>query len=95
MPVTLIPNCLFNALTEVEPLITTYKDVKNQTIQFIGETKSMVKTNQETLKLLLLITRKTTTPSMGLHWMQRLGLYLNTNNIEIRTQKYNKKKSPI
>ena len=31
----------------------------------------------------MLITRKTTTLLMGLDWMQRLGIHLNTNNSEI------------
>ena len=83
-PVTLIPNCPFNKLTKVEPLTTTYKDVNNQKIEFNGQTKTMVKTNQETLKLPLLITRKTTTSLLGLDWMQRLGIHLNTNNSEIQ-----------
>ena len=86
-PVTLIPNCLFNELTEVEPLITTFKNVNNQKIDFIGQTKAMVKTNKETLKITLLITRKTTTPLMGLDWMQQLEIHLNTYNRKI--QKHN------
>ena len=44
-PVTLIPNCLFNELTEVKPLIFTYKDVNNQKIELIDQTKAMIKTN--------------------------------------------------
>ena len=44
----------------------------------------MVKTNKETLKLSLLITMKTTTPLMGLDWMQRLGIPLNSNNSEVQ-----------
>ena len=68
-PVTLIPNCLFNELIEVEPLITTYKDVNNQKIEIVGQTKTIVKTNKETLNLPLLITRITITPLTGLDWM--------------------------
>ena len=68
----------------MEPLITTYKDVNNQKIEFIGQTKAKVKANKETLKLPMLITRKTTTPLMGLDLMQRLGIHLNTNNREIQ-----------
>ena len=30
------------------------------------------------------ITRKTTTPLMGLNWIQRLGIHLNTNNSKIQ-----------
>ena len=39
-PVTLIPNCLFNKTTEAEPLITTYRDVNNHWIEFIGQTEA-------------------------------------------------------
>ena len=85
-PVTLNPNCVFNELTEVEPLITTYKGVNNQKIEFIGQTKAMFKTNKETLKLPLLITRKTRTPLLGQDSMQRLGNHLNTNNSELQIQ---------
>ena len=45
--VTLIPNCLFNGITEVEPLITFYKDVNNERIEFTEQTKATVKTNNE------------------------------------------------
>ena len=59
----------------------------------------MVKTNKETLKLSLLITRKATTPLMGLDWMQRLGIHLNTNNSIIQIHNIQmvgiKAKSPI
>ena len=38
-PVTLIPNCLFNKTTEVEPIITTYRVVHIHRIEFTGQTK--------------------------------------------------------
>ena len=115
-PVWLIPNCLFNELTKVETLITSYKNANNQKIELIGQTKAMVKTfifsirstgvripsdhkkaqmpnmeelisrktpiyfHKETMKIPLLITRKTTTPLLGLDWMQWLRIHLNTNN---------------
>ena len=50
-PVTLIPECLFSKITPVEPLNTTYKDVNNQKIFFVGHPKDMVKTNKETIEL--------------------------------------------
>ena len=37
-PVTLIPNSLFKAITEVEPLITTYEDVNNQRSGYTAQT---------------------------------------------------------
>ena len=36
-PVTLIPECLFNDITTIKPLKTTYKDVNNQMIEFTGK----------------------------------------------------------
>ena len=79
-PVTLIPECLFSKITPIEPLKTTYKDVNNQKISFTGQTKAIVKTNKETMELPLLITKAQTAPLMGLDWMQRLKINLNSNN---------------
>ena len=56
----------------MEQLISTYRDVNNQNIEFIGQAQATGKTNNETIKLTLLITKATTTPLMGLDWMQRL-----------------------
>ena len=61
--------------------------MNNQKIEFIAQTKAMVKTNKETLNLPLLITRMTTTPLLGLDWIQRLGIHLNTNNSKIQINK--------
>ena len=65
-PVTLIPNCLLNKTTEGEPLNTTYRDVNNNQIEFTGQTKTLLKTNNKTVKLSLLITKRTPSPLMGL-----------------------------
>ena len=62
--------------TPLEPLKTTYKDVNNQKIDFVGQTKATVKTNIETIELTLLITKAQTAPPMGLDWMQRLKISL-------------------
>ena len=45
-PVTLIPECLFNKTTPLEPLKTTYKDVNNRKIDFVDQTKATVKTDR-------------------------------------------------
>ena len=79
-PVTLIPECLFSKITPIEPLKTTYKVVNNQKISFTGQTKAMVKTNKETMELPLIVTKAQTAPLMGLDWMQRLKINLNSNN---------------
>ena len=54
---TLIPKCLFNDITTIKPLKTTYKDVNNQRIEFTGQTNALVKTNKETFEIPLLITK--------------------------------------
>ena len=83
-PVTLIPGCLFNDITTIKPLKTTYKDVNHQRIEFTGQTNALVKTNKETIELPLLITKAKTSPLMGLDWMQRLTINLSSNNETIQ-----------
>ena len=83
-PVTLIPECLFNDITTIKPLKTTYKDVNNQRIEFTGQTNALVKTNKETIELPLLITKAKTSPLMILDWMQRLQINLSSNNEAIQ-----------
>ena len=68
----------------MEPLITTYRDVNIHQIEIIGQTEASVKTNNKTMKLPLLITKETTSPLMGLDWMERLGIHINTINSEIQ-----------
>ena len=65
-PGTLIPQRLFNKITEVKELKTNYKDVNDNKIDFLGQTKALVKTNSTTLQLPLLITKTNITPLMGL-----------------------------
>ena len=83
-PVTLIPQRLFNKITEVEELKTNYKDVNDNKIDFLGQTKALVKTNSTTLQLPLLITKTNITPLMGLDWMKRLGITVNTTTDDIK-----------
>ena len=83
-PVTLIPERLFNDITTIKPLKTTFKDVNNEKIEFTGQTNALVKTNKETIELPVLITKAKTSPLMGLDWMQRLKIYLSSNNEAVR-----------
>ena len=83
-PVTLIAQRLFNKITEVEQLKTNYKDVNDNKIDFLGQTKALVKTNSTTLQLPLLITKANITPLMGLDWMKRLRITLNTTTDDIK-----------
>ena len=83
-PISLIPQRLFNKITEVEELKTNYKDVNDNKIDFLGQTKALVKTNSTTLQLPLLITKTNITPLMGLDWMKRLGITVNTTTDDIK-----------
>ena len=83
-PVTLIPQRPFNEITKVEKVETNYKDVNNNTIEFVGSTEAMVRTNNTTLQLSILITKANITPLMGLDWMKRLEISLNTTNENLK-----------
>ena len=85
-PVTVIAEGLFNKITPLERLKTTYKDVNNQKIDFTGQTKATVETNKETIEFPLLNTKTQTAPVMGLDWMQRPKINLSSNNDAIRNQ---------
>ena len=96
-PVTLIPEYLFNKLNKSEPFETTYKDVNNQKIEFIGQTKAMVKANKEETELPILITKAQTSPLMGLDWLQRLNIKINSDKdgIQIHNIKLDKTEKRI
>ena len=78
--VTLIPHGTFNDNSEVTKLYTNYKEVNDNKIEFLRQTKATIKTNKQrnkqtnkqtnntTLQLPLLITKANITPLMGLHW---------------------------
>ena len=83
-PVTLTPQSLFNEITRVEKMNTDYKDVNDNKIEFVGQTNATVKTNKTTLQLPLLITRANITPLMGLDWMKRLEITINSNTEAIK-----------
>ena len=71
-PVTIILNCLFNYITEVEPINTTYEAVSNQKIESTGPIQATVKTNQETIHSPLPIPKAITSLLNGLDRMQQL-----------------------
>ena len=61
-----------------------YKDVNDNKIEFIGQTTATVKTNTTTLQRPLLITKANITPFMGLDWMKRLKITINSNTEAIK-----------
>ena len=78
--VTLLPEFLFNKITPIEPLKINNKDLNCRKINFTGQTKATVKTNKETIEVLLLITKTQTAQLMGPDWMERLHINLSSNN---------------
>ena len=89
-PATLLPQRLFNDISEVTKLntsYTSYKDVNDNKIEFLVQTTATVKTNNMTIQVPLLITKANIPPLMGLDWMNRLGIALNTTSEDI--EKYN------
>ena len=77
-PVTLIPKSLFNRITPLKPLKTEYRDVNDNKIQFEGKTTATVEINGQRNNLEVLITTKKTNPLLGLDWMKKLGITLDT-----------------
>ena len=83
-PVTLIPQRRFNRITEIEKYKTKYKKVNNNKIDFCSQTTATVNSNNTTLQLPLLTTKPNFTRLVGLDWMIRLGIALNTTIDDIK-----------
>ena len=81
-PVTLIPKSLFNRITPLKPLKTEYRDVNDNRIKFEGKTTATVEINGKRNDLLILITTKKTNPLLGLDWMKKLGITLETGRTD-------------
>ena len=77
-PVTLIPKSLFNRITPLKPLKTEYRDVNDNRIKFEGKTTAIVEIHGERNDLEILVTTKKTNPLLGLDWMKKLGITLDT-----------------
>ena len=59
--VPLIPQRIFNSVSKKEKTNTNYKDVFDNKIEFVGQTKATVKTSKTTFQLPLLITKANNT----------------------------------
>ena len=77
-PITLIPKSQFNRKTPLRPIGTEYRDVNDNRIKFEGKTTASVEINGKRNELELLITTKKTNPLLGLDWMEKLGITLDT-----------------
>ena len=78
-PVTSIPKSQFNGTTPLRPIGTEYRDVNDNQIKFEGKTTASVEINGKRSDLELLITTKKTNPLLGLDWMEKLGITLDTD----------------
>ena len=78
-PVTLISKSQFNKITQLRSLETEYRDVNDNRIQFEGKTSAKIEINATQKELELLITiKKITNPLLGLDWIEKLGMTLET-----------------
>ena len=81
-PVTLIPKSLLNRITTLKPLKTDYRDVNDNRIKFEGKTISTVEINGKRNDSEILVTIKKTNPLLGLNWMKKLGITLDTGKTD-------------
>ena len=79
-PITLIPKSKFNNITTMKPVTTDYRDVNDNKIKFEGKTTANIRIDGKKRQLELLVTTKQTHPLLGLDWMEKLGITLNTDN---------------
>ena len=77
-PVTLIPKSQFNGIAPLRPIGTEYRDVNDNGKKFEGKTTASVEINGKRNDLELSITTKKINPLLGLDWMEKLGITLDT-----------------
>ena len=87
-PVTLIPKTKFSIITTMKPVTVDYRDVNDKKIQ--RKTTFNIEIDGTERKLELLITTKQTHPLLGLDWMEKLGITLNTGNNVQTIKHFNK-----
>ena len=66
----------------MKPLKTEYRDVNDNRIKFEGKTTATVEINGKRNDLEILITTKKTNPLLGLDWMKKLGITLETGRTD-------------
>ena len=81
-PVTLIPKSLFNRITPLKPLKAEYRDVNDNRIKFEGKTTATIERNGKRNDLEILTTTKKINPLLGLDWMKKLGIPLETGRTD-------------
>ena len=80
--VTLIPKSQFNGIPPLRPIGTEYRDVNDNPIKVEGKTTASVEINGKRNDLEILITTKKTNPLLGLDWIEKLGITLDTGKID-------------
>ena len=64
----------------MKPVTIDYRDVNDNKIKFEGKTTANITIDGKERQLELLVTTKQTHPLLGLDWMGKLGITLNTDN---------------
>ena len=79
-PVTLISKSHLNKIIPLRPLETEYRDVNDRRIRLEGKTTAKVEIEIKGTRkeLELLVPTKKTNPLIGLDWMKKLGITLET-----------------
>ena len=77
-PVSLMSKSQFNKITPFRPLEAEYRDVIDNRIRCEGKTTANVEVNGTRKELELLKTTKNTNPLLGLDWMEKLWITLET-----------------
>ena len=89
--VTLIPKSLLNNITQLHPLKTEYRDVNDNCKQFEGKTMAKVEIDGKQKEQEILVTTKRTNPILGLDWMKKLGITLETDKTVPQIQQTKKR----
>ena len=84
-PVTLIPHCSFNKTTEVEPLISTYRDVNNHQNRIYRKNRSIGENKQQDDKATTTYNKRDNITVDGIRLEERLGIHINTINNDLQT----------
>ena len=79
-PVIIIPKSQFNRITPLKPLKTEYRNVNDNRIRFEGKIIAMEEKDGKRNNLEILVTTKKTNPLLGLDWMEKLGVTLDTGD---------------
>ena len=77
----------------MKPVTTDYRDVNDNKIKFEGKTTANIRIDGKERQLELLVTTKQTHPLLGLDWMEKLGITLNTDN-NTQTIKHHRQTEP-